>query len=194
MESTKNVSVLIFSVDHYDRYDLDKMFPKEMVELVNKEMDATKCDVLDLEDFQNQCNDQDIDLNGWWIYFVDNNEVDIRPPYISTTEKDKVEKSFTNFCDAERNYKKMVVDALAKCGERPLENGYGEKEPLRLLVVDDNGTGVNEFELDKARFNADKNAVEFHLVSSNGFDTDEWTPSYMLGSESTYAMENIIWE
>ena len=102
----------------------------------------------------------------------------------------KVSDYFNKMCDAIREYKLAVAEELRKSGkELPLDNGYGEDEPLMLYTLDDNMVSV--YELDKARYDKEHDCVEFHAVSINYNDADEWIPYYYLNSEDTYAMENI---
>ena len=106
----------------------------------------------------------------------------------------KVDDAFNTMCDAIREYKQTIkVEMAALDKELPLDNGYGEEdEPLVINVVDDNGCGVDTFELDKSRVDAHTGEVQFHARRINDVITDEWVNGYMLGSDETYAMENII--
>ena len=62
------VQVLLFPVDSYDRYDeLEDLTDNELIELAND--DEEVCDYT-LKEFQYACNNEEIDLNGWWVYFV----------------------------------------------------------------------------------------------------------------------------
>ena len=106
----------------------------------------------------------------------------------------KVKDALETMCNAIKDFKKIVTEELKKCGkELPLDNGYGEEEPLVVNTTDDNCCGIT-YELDKARYDATHDCVEFHAVAINYGDVDEWLPYYYLNSEDTYAMENIIWE
>lgn len=108
-------------------------------------------------------------------------------------QKTELNKAFNDMCKAMRTYSDMVKEMLKDGKERCLDNGYGEyDEPLSIVCVDDNGTGADNYQLDKARYNSDKDCVEFHLVAHNYDKTDEWIASYFLGSEETYAFENIM--
>lgn len=106
----------------------------------------------------------------------------------------KVDDAFHIMCDAIREYKRTIkVEMAALDKELPLDNGYGEEdEPLVVTVVDDNGCGVITYELDKARVNGNNGDVEFHACGINYDEADEWIGGYMLGSDETYAMENIM--
>lgn len=66
------ICAAIFSVDHYDRFELEKMSDKELINLAMKNYDETEADILELQDFQDFLNDEELDLNGWWVFFVDN--------------------------------------------------------------------------------------------------------------------------
>lgn len=70
METT--ICAAIFSVDFYDRFELEKMSDKELINLVTENYDETKADILELGNFQDFVNDEVLDLNGWWVFFVDN--------------------------------------------------------------------------------------------------------------------------
>lgn len=72
LNATKKVSAVIFSVDSYDRYQLDIMDSKELVKLATENFDATKADIIDLCEFQDMLNDERISIDSWWVYFVDN--------------------------------------------------------------------------------------------------------------------------
>ena len=97
-------------------------------------------------------------------------------------------------CDAKIEYRNAITDYLKETGGVfELDNGYGEEgEPLEIDVVDDNGTGVDHSAVDMARYNAEKDYIEFHVTSWNYDDVDYWIAYYFLGSEDTYAMGNIL--
>ena len=62
------VQVLLFPVDSYDRWgELEDLTDNELIELMNNDEDV--CEYT-LKEFQHECNDESIDLNGWWVYFV----------------------------------------------------------------------------------------------------------------------------
>lgn len=62
------IRVLLFPVDTYDRWEhLEECDENELVQLLNNDDDV--CEYT-LKEFQNECNNEEIDLNGWWIYFV----------------------------------------------------------------------------------------------------------------------------
>lgn len=106
----------------------------------------------------------------------------------------KVNDYFNEMCDAIREYKRAVAEELRKVGkELPLDNGYGEDEPLVIYTFDDDMQTI-VYELDKARYDKKHECVEFHAVSIDYDDADEWIPYYYLNSDDTYAMENIKWE
>lgn len=103
-----------------------------------------------------------------------------------------VKNNFEKMIAATAVYKQSVADALKASGrEHAMDNGYGEEEPLTVSVPDDNGSGLDIYELDRARCTGD--LVEFHVCGWNGNEEDYWIKSYMLGSDETYAMENIVW-
>lgn len=107
---------------------------------------------------------------------------------------EKVKNAFDTMCDAISQYRITVTNQLKENGkEMPLENGYSEDEPLVINAIDDKCEAIT-YELDKARYNEKHGYVEFHAVSVNYNESDEWIPYYYLGSEDLYAMENIIWE
>ena len=107
------------------------------------------------------------------------------------TIKEKADELFAKMCSARREYINFVRESLIKIGtELPLDNGYGEPEPLIINVVDDNGTGVDTYELDKARCNGE--FIQFHVVAYNGDECDMWIDGCFLGSDEDYAIENII--
>lgn len=107
---------------------------------------------------------------------------------------EKVQNVFHKMCDAIREYRKTVTEEVKNCGkELTLDNGYGEKEPLVINTIDDDCCAIT-FELDKVRYDAKNDCLEFHSVATNYDDVDEWIPYYYLNSEDLYAMENIIWE
>ena len=61
--------VLLFSVEEYDRWDqLEDLDDNELLELAAE--DDENVMKYSLKEFQQECNDEAIDLNGWWIYFV----------------------------------------------------------------------------------------------------------------------------
>jgi hypothetical protein len=109
-------------------------------------------------------------------------------------QKAELEKTFYAMCYSIRTYNNMVKEMLKDGKERYLNNGYDEyDEPLSITCVDYNGTGANNYQLDKARYNSDRDCVEFHVVAYNYNKTDEWIASYLLeGSEETYAFDNIM--
>lgn len=61
------IRVLLFPVDSYDRWGLEDCDENELVQLLNEDDDV--CEYT-LKEFQNECNNEEIDLNGWWVYFV----------------------------------------------------------------------------------------------------------------------------
>ena len=107
---------------------------------------------------------------------------------------EKVNDKWQAMCDAIHEFKTIVRTEMAALDkELPLDNGYCEEgEPLVVNVVDDNCCGVITYELDKARVNANNGDVEFHACGINYDKADQWIGGYMLGSDETYAMENII--
>ena len=97
--------------------------------------------------------------------------------------------------DTTREYKKTLKELLkSRGGEFRVDNGYGEDEPLIIHIVDDNVTGVITYAIDKARYNEDYDAIDFHITEMNYAPTHQWIPSHLLGSEDVYALENIIIE
>lgn len=61
--------VLLFPVDEYDRWEqLEDLDENELLELAHEDDESVM--EYSLSEFQNECNDEEIDLNGWWIYFV----------------------------------------------------------------------------------------------------------------------------
>lgn len=61
--------VLLFSVEEYDRWDqLEDLNDNELLELAAK--DDENVMEYSLKEFQDECNNEAIDLNGWWVYFV----------------------------------------------------------------------------------------------------------------------------
>lgn len=95
--------------------------------------------------------------------------------------------------DTTREYKNTIKKLLRSMGgEFNMENGYGEDEPLIINIVDDNETGVIHYAIDKARYNDGNDVIEFHITEMNYAPTHQWIPSYLLGSEEVYALENII--
>lgn len=61
--------VLLFSVEEYDRWEqLEDLNENELLELAHE--DDENVMEYSLKEFQNECNNEEIDLNGWWIYFV----------------------------------------------------------------------------------------------------------------------------
>lgn len=62
------IRVLLFPMDTYDRYGyLDECNENELVQLLNEDADVFE---YTLKEFQNECNNGEIDLDVWWIYFV----------------------------------------------------------------------------------------------------------------------------
>lgn len=60
--------VLLFPVDTYDRWGhLEECDENELVQLLNNDDDV--CEYT-LKEFQQACNNEEIDLNGVWVYFV----------------------------------------------------------------------------------------------------------------------------
>ena len=104
-----------------------------------------------------------------------------------------ITNAFDLMCKAMTNYRTIVKMALKECGkELPLDNGYGEKGNLEIsIAVDD--TFADCYMLDRARYNEKEDCIEFHVVNWNNNEVDYWIPAYQLGSDDTYAMENIIW-
>lgn len=104
-----------------------------------------------------------------------------------------ITNAFDLMCKAMTNYRTIVKMALKECGnELPLDNGYGEKGNLEIsIAVDD--TFADFYMLDRARYNEKEDCIEFHVVNWNNNEVDYWIPAYQLGSDDTYAMENIIW-
>lgn len=65
MDETK---VLVFPVDTYDRWgQLEDCDENELIELANNDDDVYE---YTLKEFQDECNNELIDLNGVWVYFV----------------------------------------------------------------------------------------------------------------------------
>lgn len=103
-------------------------------------------------------------------------------------KKNIITNAFDLMCKAMTNYRTIVKMALKECGkELPLDNGYGEKGNLEISV------DADFCMLDRARYNEKEDCIEFHVVYWNNNKVDYWIPAYQLGSDDTYAMENIIW-
>ena len=63
--------VAIFRVDAYDRQKLEQMDSDELTDLVTEEaIREDKADLLSLQSFQELLNSEELDMNGWWLYFV----------------------------------------------------------------------------------------------------------------------------
>lgn len=63
--------VAIFRVDYYDRWELEKMTDDELIALVTEDaIREDKADLLSLQSFQELLNSEELDMNGWWVYFV----------------------------------------------------------------------------------------------------------------------------
>lgn len=61
--------ILLFQVDEYDRWgQLENLDDNGLLELAAE--DDENVMEYSLKEFQQECNDEAIDLNGWWIYFV----------------------------------------------------------------------------------------------------------------------------
>lgn len=61
--------VLLFPVDEYDRWEqLEDLNENELLELAHEDDDNVM--EYSLKEFQHECNNEEIDLNSWWIYFV----------------------------------------------------------------------------------------------------------------------------
>ena len=65
------MEALLFDIDRYERSDLDWMNENELYGLaMNGEVDETR--VYSLAEFQEALNDQDVDIDGYWVYFINN--------------------------------------------------------------------------------------------------------------------------
>ena len=64
--------VLLFSVFHYDREFLEEMTDQEKYELASEcnTLFPEEADMMSLKEFENRANDDTLDLNVSWIYFV----------------------------------------------------------------------------------------------------------------------------
>lgn len=60
---------LLFDIDKYGRYELDKMNENELYGLaMNGEQDQTM--VMTLDEFSEAFNDEQISDINWWLYFI----------------------------------------------------------------------------------------------------------------------------
>lgn len=67
----EKMKVAIFRVDAYDREKLEQMNSDELTDLVTEEaIREDKADLLSLQSFQELLNSEELDMNGWWLYFV----------------------------------------------------------------------------------------------------------------------------
>lgn len=72
---TEKKQVAIFNVSYYDRWQLEKMNSDELISLVTQDaIREDKADLLSLQSFQELLNAEELDMNGWWVYFVNINE------------------------------------------------------------------------------------------------------------------------
>lgn len=78
-------------------------------------------------------------------------------------------------------------------GEVKIVDSQDEDEPLTLSVIDDNGTGVDCFVIDKVKVD-EKGELYAHYSSLNYSDCDEWTYLSDFGSEDTFILECIQWD
>lgn len=63
------MKALLFDIDRYDRGDLDWKNENELYELAMKgEGYATQ--VMSLDEFQEALNDEAVDVDGNWVYFI----------------------------------------------------------------------------------------------------------------------------
>lgn len=68
--SKGNIIVLVFDVEHYERQELDCMNGKELYErALSDDEHASIYD--DLNTFQEDLNDECVNVDGSWIYFVE---------------------------------------------------------------------------------------------------------------------------
>lgn len=106
--------------------------------------------------------------------------------------KDAIEGAMERSWKANQAFLSSVKDYLkSNGGEFTLDDSYGDEGELQIDVIDSNNSGVDHYVLDKARYNAEKGCIEFHMTEYNYKQTDEWVASYWFGSEETFAMENI---
>lgn len=112
---------------------------------------------------------------------------------ISIMKEHIITNAFDLMCKAMTNYRTIVKMALKECGkELPLLDGYGDKGYLEISVAVGDSL-ADYYMLDRVRYNEKEDYIEFHAMHWNGNVVDYWIPAYQLGSDDTYAMENIIW-
>ena len=68
--SKGNIMVLVFDVEHYERRELDGMTGKELYERALSDDEHVSI-YDDLDTFQEDLNDECVNVDGSWIYFVE---------------------------------------------------------------------------------------------------------------------------
>ena len=71
-----------------------------------------------------------------------------------------------------------------------VEDNQDEEEPLSLSVIDDNGTGVDHYEIDMVKVD-EEGKLYAHYCSLNYSDCNEWTQLSDYGTDDTYILECI---
>lgn len=65
----KAAKALLFDIDKYDRYNLDRMNEYELYGLAMRG-EEHETQVLTLEELSDALNDQTINIDGYWLYFI----------------------------------------------------------------------------------------------------------------------------
>ena len=103
--------------------------------------------------------------------------------------------------DATRAYHNAIADNLKECGKELNVMNIWEDEDadgellngMRLSVRGDDND-LNDEVIDKIRWNEEKGCVEYHSISYNYRQVDEWANVAWLGDDVDYIYEAIEWE
>lgn len=77
-------------------------------------------------------------------------------------------------------------------GDEYLEDD--EVEAVRLTTFNDDGDGVVFMDIDKVRYNKERDVVEVHVRMEDYRECDWWYNADMLGDTIDYVFDAIKWE
>ena len=169
------------------------------IRCAENELDTEKkeCELLDNDIYHTESSEDHDYFFQMWQVSTENYKFTIRIVSTEVEEpksegKDAIEDAMERSWKANQVFRSSVKEHLKNTwGEFTMDDSYGEEGELQVDVIDSNNSGVDHYALDKARYNAEKDCVEFHMTEYNYKQTDEWIASYWLGSEESFAMENI---
>ena len=95
--------------------------------------------------------------------------------------------------DARSLYIACVISRIKEKGGVVKVVDYSDEEtPFSLDIIDDNGTGIDHFEIDKVKVN-ENDELYVHYSALNYCDSDDWSHISTFCSEDTYILSCIVW-